>query len=68
MTPSGSLAERIAALRGDFDRDVQAAETSAALQAVRDRFLGRKAGALTELHVLAAHAVGRGEEEPPASS
>jgi phenylalanyl-tRNA synthetase alpha chain len=47
--PSGSLAERVAALRGEFDRDVQAAETSAALQAVRDRFLGRKAGALTEL-------------------
>jgi phenylalanyl-tRNA synthetase alpha chain len=47
--PSGSLAERVAALRGEFDRELQAAATSAALQAVRDRFLGRKAGALTEL-------------------
>jgi phenylalanyl-tRNA synthetase alpha chain len=49
MTPSGNLAERVAALRGEFDRELQAASTSAALQAVRDRFLGRKAGALTDL-------------------
>jgi phenylalanyl-tRNA synthetase alpha chain len=48
-SPQGSLAERVEALRGEFDRELVAASTSAALQAVRDRFLGRKAGALTEL-------------------
>lgn len=47
--PSGTLAERVSALRGEFDRELALAETSAALQAVRDRFLGRKSGALTEL-------------------
>ncbi len=37
------------ALREDFDRELTAAGDASALQALRDRYLGRKAGAITVL-------------------
>lgn len=47
--PATPLPERVRALREEFDRALSEARDSSALQAVRDRFLGRKAGAVTEL-------------------
>jgi len=43
------LRETARALRAEFDEVAQAVRDSAALQALRDRFLGRKSGALTGL-------------------
>ena len=41
--------EKVGALRADFDAAVAVAADAAALQALRDRFLGRKSGALSAL-------------------
>jgi phenylalanyl-tRNA synthetase alpha chain len=43
------LRETARALRAEFERVAQAVSDSAALQALRDRFLGRKSGALSGL-------------------
>jgi phenylalanyl-tRNA synthetase alpha chain len=43
------LKERVRALRAEFESALDGAEGLGALQAVRDRFLGRRAGAVTEL-------------------
>ena len=43
------MKERVRALREDFDRELKAAGDPSALQALRDRYLGRKAGAITAL-------------------
>src|SRR5262245_52052435 len=43
------LGERVRALRADFEAALAAAVDASALQAVQDRFLGRRAGQLTEL-------------------
>src|SRR5262245_47120690 len=43
------LGERVRALRADFEAALAAAADASALQAVHDRFLGRRAGQLTEL-------------------
>jgi len=45
----GSLEERVGALRAEFDAAVGEAADEAALRALRDRFLGRRAGAVTAL-------------------
>ncbi|HET9315601.1 MAG TPA: phenylalanine--tRNA ligase subunit alpha [Vicinamibacteria bacterium] len=47
--PAAPLTERVRALREEFDRALAEARGASALQAVRDRFLGRKSGAVTEL-------------------
>jgi phenylalanyl-tRNA synthetase alpha chain len=47
--PAAPLPERVRALREEFERSLSDARGASALQAVRDRFLGRKAGAVTEL-------------------
>jgi phenylalanyl-tRNA synthetase alpha chain len=44
-----SLKEKVRTLRSDFDAAVRAAGDASAVQAVRDRFLGRKSGAVTAL-------------------
>jgi phenylalanyl-tRNA synthetase alpha chain len=44
-----SLRDRVRALRAEFDAALQQARDAAALQSVRDRFLGRKAGQVTAL-------------------
>jgi phenylalanyl-tRNA synthetase alpha chain len=44
-----TVREKAGALRAEFDAAVAAAPDVAALQAVRDRFLGRKSGALSAL-------------------
>jgi phenylalanyl-tRNA synthetase alpha chain len=50
MTDSGDeIHERVRALRADFEAALQVAADPSALQAVQDRFLGRRAGRLTEL-------------------
>jgi phenylalanyl-tRNA synthetase alpha chain len=49
MSDAGELKSRVRALRADFLREANAARDSSALQAVRDRYLGRKAGAITAL-------------------
>jgi phenylalanyl-tRNA synthetase alpha chain len=46
---AGEMKDRVRALREDFDRELKAAEDASALQALRDRYLGRKAGAITAL-------------------
>ena len=46
---SGDLKDKVRALRADFDRELKAARDSSALQALRDRYLGRKAGAVTAM-------------------
>jgi phenylalanyl-tRNA synthetase alpha chain len=46
---SGELKDKVRALRADFDRELQAVRDSSALQALRDRYVGRKAGAVTAL-------------------
>jgi phenylalanyl-tRNA synthetase alpha chain len=46
---AGELKDRVRALRETFDRDLRAAGDASALQALRDRYLGRKAGAITAL-------------------
>jgi phenylalanyl-tRNA synthetase alpha chain len=43
------LKQRVRALREAFDRELRAAMDASALQALRDRYLGRKAGAITAL-------------------
>ena len=43
------LTERVRALREAFHREAHAARDASALQAVRDRYLGRKSGAITAL-------------------
>jgi phenylalanyl-tRNA synthetase alpha chain len=47
--PAGEMKDRVRALRADFRRDLAAAGDASALQALRDRYLGRKAGAITAL-------------------
>src|SRR4051812_21023999 len=47
-TPPG-LKDRLRTLREEFDRELKAAGDSSALQTLRDRYLGRKAGAITAL-------------------
>jgi phenylalanyl-tRNA synthetase alpha chain len=44
-----SLKEKVRALRSDFEAAVREARDGPAVQSVRDRFLGRKAGAVTSL-------------------
>jgi len=44
-----TVREKAGALRAEFDAAVAAAPEAAALQALRDRFLGRKSGALSAL-------------------
>jgi hypothetical protein len=44
---SGELKDKVRALRAEFDRELQAVRDSSALQALRDRYVGRKAGAVT---------------------
>jgi phenylalanyl-tRNA synthetase alpha chain len=46
---AGEMKDRVRALREDFDRELKAAGDASALQALRDRYLGRKAGAITAL-------------------
>jgi len=46
---AGEMRDRVRALREDFDRELKAAGDASALQALRDRYLGRKAGAITAL-------------------
>jgi phenylalanyl-tRNA synthetase alpha chain len=46
---SGELKDKVRALRADFDRELKAVRDSSALQALRDRYVGRKAGAVTAL-------------------
>jgi len=46
---AAELLDRVRALRADFDRELSAAADASALQALRDRYLGRKAGAVTAL-------------------
>jgi phenylalanyl-tRNA synthetase alpha chain len=46
---AGEMKDRVRALREDFDRELTAAGDPSALQALRDRYLGRKAGAITAL-------------------
>jgi phenylalanyl-tRNA synthetase alpha chain len=46
---AADLPARLGALRAEFEAALAAAADSAALQSVRDRFLGRKAGAVTGL-------------------
>jgi len=43
------LHERVRALRAEFEAALAAAADASALQAIQDRFLGRRAGQLTEL-------------------
>ncbi|HEY7513640.1 MAG TPA: phenylalanine--tRNA ligase subunit alpha [Vicinamibacteria bacterium] len=43
------MKERVRALRETFDRELKAARDASAFQALRDRYLGRKAGAVTAL-------------------
>src|SRR5438477_7585450 len=43
------LKDRLRALREEFDREVAAAGDASVLQTLRDRYLGRKAGAITAL-------------------
>ena len=47
--PSSEVREKARALRAEFDAAAAAAADAAALQALRDRFLGRKSGALSAL-------------------
>ena len=47
--PAAPLPERVRALREEFDRALMEARGASALQSVRDRFLGRKSGAVTDL-------------------
>src|SRR5262249_6084157 len=49
MPADDSLESRIRALREDFEAALASAVDPSALQSVRDRFLGRKAGAVTAL-------------------
>jgi phenylalanyl-tRNA synthetase alpha chain len=49
MAEADDLKDRIRALRAEFDRELAAAGDASALQALRDRYLGRKAGAITSL-------------------
>src|SRR5688500_17038465 len=44
-----SLKEKVRALRSDFEGALREARDAPALQTVRDRFMGRKAGAVTAL-------------------
>jgi phenylalanyl-tRNA synthetase alpha chain len=46
---AAELKDRVRALRAEFDRELHAAGEASALQALRDRYLGRKAGAITAL-------------------
>jgi len=46
---AGEMKDQVRALREDFDRELTAAGDASALQALRDRYLGRKAGAITVL-------------------
>ena len=46
---SGELKDKVRALRAEFDRELKAVRDSSALQALRDRYVGRKAGAVTAL-------------------
>jgi len=46
---AGDLKDRVRALRADFDRELKAVRDSSALQTLRDRYVGRKAGAVTAL-------------------
>jgi len=43
------LKDKLRDLRAGFEGSLKGADDAAALQAVRDRFLGRKSGALTAL-------------------
>src|SRR5262245_29649118 len=47
--PASSWQEQVRALSAEFDSALARAEGTSGLQAVQDRFLGRKAGALTAL-------------------
>ena len=49
MADADELPERVRALRGEFAAALEGARDAAALQALRDRFLGRKSGAVTAL-------------------
>ena len=46
---SGDLKDKVRALRADFDRELKAAGDSSAWQALRDSYVGRKAGKITNL-------------------
>jgi phenylalanyl-tRNA synthetase alpha chain len=46
---AAELKDRVRALREAFGRDLEAAVDASALQGLRDRYLGRKAGAVTAL-------------------
>jgi phenylalanyl-tRNA synthetase alpha chain len=45
----GELLNRVRAVRGEFEAALREARDLSALQSVRDRFLGRKSGAVTDL-------------------
>jgi len=49
MSDADDLKDRVRALRADFDRELKAAGDASALQALRDKYLGRKSGAITAL-------------------
>jgi phenylalanyl-tRNA synthetase alpha chain len=49
MADAGDLRAQVAKLREEFERMVQASRDAGALQALHDRFLGRKQGAVTAL-------------------
>jgi phenylalanyl-tRNA synthetase alpha chain len=46
---AADLKDKVRALRADFDRELKAAGDSAAWQALRDSYVGRKAGKITSL-------------------
>src|SRR5688572_4928226 len=47
--PVSEVQEKVRALREGFDRDLAAAGDASSLQAIRDRYVGRKSGAVTGL-------------------
>jgi phenylalanyl-tRNA synthetase alpha chain len=49
MSGAEELKDRVRALRADFDRALGAAGDASALQALRDKYLGRKSGVITGL-------------------
>jgi phenylalanyl-tRNA synthetase alpha chain len=46
---AGRLEEKVRALKAEFEREFSAARVASAVQELRDRYLGRKGGALTAL-------------------
>ena len=66
---AGELKDTVRAPRAEFDRELKAVRDSSALQTLRDRYVGSKAGAATTvMKVLGAPTATRrqaGRPEPP---